>query len=129
MKIINKVLVKQIVTEESKNKLLKGFKKEKMQLEQEHQQLLFEQRKLQNKLQLSKQEISERFKVEYDKRKRKIEMIDFKVEQLAKLPIGSEIVEKEVETLVEVSVGSDWEKVMSEKAIIIKDGIVIRIDE
>src|SRR5699024_4430160 len=128
MEIINKILVKQIITEKSKEKLFKRFNNEKMQLEQEHQQLLFEQRKLQNQLGLSKREVSERFQIEYDKRKRKIAMIDVKVDQLAKLPICSEIVEKEVEALVEVRVGSNWDKLMKEKTIIVKDGIVIRIE-
>lgn len=100
-----------------------------MRLEQECQQLLFEQRKLQNKTGVSKQEISQRFQQEINKRKEKINLIDFKLEQLDILEIGSEMIEKEVEALVEVEVGSHWNEMVNEKAIVIKDDVVIRIDE
>ncbi len=58
-----------------------------------------------------------------------MKLLDFKIEQLDELKMGSEIVEKEVEALVEVEVGSDWNHIMKEQAIVIKDDKVIRIDE
>lgn len=128
MKIIKKVLIKQIITEKSKQKLLHNFETQKMQLEQECQQLQFEQRKLQNKPSLSKQEIETRFQQEIKKRRDKMMLIDFKVEQLDVVEIGSEVIESTVESLVEVSEGMHWTKVMDEQAIIIKDDRVIRID-
>lgn len=128
MKIVKKVLIKQIITEVSKTKLQNNFYNHKMRLEQECQQLLFEQRKLQNKTGVSKQEITKRFQQEVNKRKEKIKLIDFKIEQLDMLELGSEIIEKEVEALVEVSVGSHWDDIMEESAIVIKDDVVIRID-
>ncbi len=100
-----------------------------MRLEQECQQLLFEQRKLQNKTGVSKQELSQRFQQEVKNRKEKIKLLDFKIEQMDMLEIGSEITEKEVESLVEVKVGSHWNEIMEETAIVIEDDIVIRIDE
>ncbi|WP_077326149.1 YlqD family protein [Virgibacillus siamensis] len=129
MQIIKKVLIKQIVTEKSKEKLHKKFYDHKMRLEQECQQLLFEQRKLLNKSGVSKQELSQRFQQEIKNRKEKIKLVDFKMEQLDMLEIGSEITEKEVEALVEVKEGSHWEEIMEETAIVIKDDVVIRIDE
>ncbi|HLR41138.1 MAG TPA: YlqD family protein [Virgibacillus sp.] len=129
MKIIKKVLIKQIITEQSKEKLYTNFMKSKMRLEQECQQLLFEQRKLQNKTGVSKQEIAKRFQPEIKQRKEKMKIIDFKLEQLDTLEIGSEIIEKEVEALVEVYEGLHWDEVMKEKAIVIENGIVIRIDK
>lgn len=128
MQIIQRVLIKQIVTDKSKQKLLVKFNNRKTQLEQECQQLKFEKRKLQNKSPLSKYEIANRFQKELSRRKEKINTLDFKIEQLDKLPIGSEIVEREVEALVEVSVGSNWDELVRNKEIVIKDGIVIRID-
>lgn len=128
MKIIKKVLIKQIVTEKSKKKLRNRFEKQKMQLEQECQQLLFEQRKLSNKPGISKQELTIRFQSEIQKRKKEITLIDFKIEQLVMVEIGSEIIESEVETLVEVNEGMHWNE-LNEQAIVIKDGIVVRIDE
>ncbi|MGM8364162.1 YlqD family protein [Virgibacillus sp. W0181] len=129
MKIIQKVLIKQIITENSKQKLHKHFYDTKMQLDQECQQLLFEQRKLQNKHGISKQEVAHRFRQEVKKRKEKMKLLDFKIEQLDMLESGSEIVEKEVEAIVDVNIGSHWDEMMGEKAIILKDGVVIRIDK
>lgn len=129
MEIMKRVLIKQIVTEKSKSKLHKNFYNHKMRLEQECQQLLFEQRKLQNKTGVSKQEVTQRFQQEINKRKEKIKLIDFKSEQLDMLELGSEIIEKEVEALVEVTVGSHWDDIMEDTAIVIQDDIVIRIDK
>jgi len=128
LKIINKVLIKQIITEKSKEKLKSRFNREKMQLEQESQQLLFEQRKLQHKQSGSKEEIARRFQLEIKRRKDEQSLLDFKLEQLDILEIGHEMVEQVVEALVEVQEGAHWNKLMNEKAIIIKDDIVIRID-
>lgn len=128
MKIIKKVVVKQIITEKSKQKLKNNFHNHKRRLEQECQQLLFEKRKLQNKSASSKQDIAHRFQQEINKRKEKIKLADFKMEQLDKLEMGSEIIEKEVETLVDVAIGSDWNEIMTKGAIVIKDDVVVRID-
>lgn len=129
MKIIRKVLVKQVITENSKSELTTTFTKEKMQLEQECQQLLFEQRKLQNKPGASKQSIAQRFQKQIQNRQEKMVSIDFKMEQLAILEIGSEVIEREVEALVEVKEGAHWDEIINEKTILIKDNIVIHIEE
>ncbi|GGJ92524.1 hypothetical protein GCM10007063_13930 [Lentibacillus kapialis] len=129
MQIIKKVLIKQIVTEKSKEKLRNSFNDHKKRLEQECQQLRFEQRKLENKRNMSKQELSQRFQQEIKNRKEKMKLVDFKIEQLDILETGSEITEKEVEALVEVKEGSHWDKIMEESAIVIEDDVVTRIDE
>ncbi|MGJ9458835.1 YlqD family protein [Oceanobacillus sp. CF4.6] len=129
MNIVKKVLIKQVVTEKSKEKIYSNFYNHKLRLEQECQQLLFEKRKLQNKSGVSKHDIEERFQQEINNRKEKIKLIDFKIEQLETLEIGSEIVETEVEALVEVEVGSNWNDLMENQAIIIKDDVVIRIEK
>ncbi|WP_074598241.1 YlqD family protein [Sediminibacillus halophilus] len=127
MKIIRKIPVKQVITERSKESLVEQFNQNKQQLEQECQQLQFEQRKLQNKKGVSKHEVAKRFQQEIKKRKDKIKWIEFQLEQLDILPIGSEITEEEVETLVEVEEGFNWNDISDNKAIIVKDGIVIQI--
>lgn len=129
VKIIKKIEVRQIITEASKEKIKKNFHARKMRLEQECQQLLFEKRKLLNKKGVYKQEIERRFEMEINKRKDEIKLIEFKEEQLDILDIGSEIVEGEVEALIDVNVGANWEELMKERAIVIKDDIVVRIDE
>ncbi|WP_067729336.1 YlqD family protein [Oceanobacillus damuensis] len=129
MNIIKKVLIKQIVTEKSKEKIYSNFHDHKLRLEQECQQLLFEKRKLQNKQGVSKQDIEQRFQQEINNRKEKIKLVDFKIDQLETLEIGSEIIESEVEALVEVEVGSNWDDLMEGQAIVIKDDIIIRIEK
>ncbi len=129
VKIIQKVQIKQIITEKSKKQLQKRFLNRHMRLEQEYQQLLFEQRKLQNKTGFSKQEVARRFQQELRNRQEKIKLLQFKMEQLEILEVGSEIIETEVEALVEVTKGMRWDEMMNDQAIVIKDGIVVRIDK
>jgi len=128
MQMIKKVQIKQIVTEASKDKLQKNFYEHKMRLEQECQQMLFEQKKMEKKAGTSKQEITDRFQTEINNRNEKIKLIDFKLEQLELIEIGSELVEDEVDALVEVNVGSHWNEIMDKQAIVIKDDVVVRID-
>ena len=128
MKIIKRVQVKQVITENSKKILRKKFEEDKIQLERECQQLLFEQRKLNNKITSGKHEMKERFHREISSRKDKIAIIDFKLEQLALLDIGSEIIEQEVDALVDVKVGDKWDQLVGKQSIVVKDNIVERID-
>ncbi|SDJ72885.1 YlqD family protein [Sediminibacillus albus] len=127
VKIIRKIPVKQVITEKSKQELSEQFNHNRQQLEQECQQLQFEQRKLQNKKGVSRQEVANRFQKEITKRRDKIKWIEFQVEQLSILPVGSEITEGEVESLVEVEEGYNWDSLVDDKAIIVKDGTVIQI--
>lgn len=127
MEFIHKVPVKQILTENSKEKLTDQFIARKNQLEQECQQLQFEKRKLLNKKGMSETEVKRRFEQEIARRQEKIRMSDYQLDQLDILPLGSEITEGEVDVLVEVEVGAKWEELINKKAIIVKDGIVIQI--
>lgn len=128
MKIIKRIQIKQVVTENSKKELRTKFTQEKDRLELECQQLLFEKRKLIHKQGASKQ-IYDQFQQEIEHRKDKIKLIDFKLEQLELLEIGSEIVEKEVDALVDVEVGADWNRIIGKQAIVVEDNKVVRIDE
>ena len=129
MKIIQKVLIKQVITDQSKKTLYDSFIKEKNHLERECQQLLFEQRKLKNKLSGSKDDIHEKFEAEIEKRKNRIIMIEFQLEQLDILETGSEITEREAESLLEVQIGDDWNHISKVRSIVVEDGVVVRIDE
>jgi|SRR5690625_4465894 len=128
MQIMKRVKIKQVLTEKSKKVLREKFAQDKEQLSIECQQLQFEQRKLKHQLSSSKQEIKNRFQQEIKARKDKIMMIDFKIEQLDMLEIGSEIIEKEVDALVHVQVGDRWDELNKNQTIIIKDNVVVRID-
>lgn len=127
MKIIKKVTVKQILTPNSKQSLKATFQKEKLQLEQECQQLEFEKRKMIQRSHLSKDSIKNRFDVEIKRREEKMSLLDFKLSQLERLDYGAEIVEAEVDALVEVKVGMNWYEQIQQQEIVIKDGIVIKI--
>lgn len=129
LQIIQKITVKQVLTETSRKKLLERFEMEKKELEIECQQLRFEQRKLLNKLGNKRLDIREKFQREMDHRKEKIVMLDFKMEQVSELVNGSEIIEKEVDALIPIEVGMEWDHALHKKSIIIEDGIVVRIDE
>jgi len=128
MQIIKKVPVKQVLTESSKASMQEQFDQRKSQLDQECQQLSFEKRKIESKQNISREEVSKRFQKEIDKRKEKIRWIDYQLEQLDVLPLGSEITEDEVETIINVEEGDNWEDVQNQGAIIVQDGKVIRID-
>ncbi|QDP40153.1 YlqD family protein [Radiobacillus deserti] len=127
MQIIRKIPVKQVLTESSKETLHNQFISHQKQLEQECQQLKFEQRKLLSKKGISREEVTKRFQQEITKRTDKLKWIEFQLDQLETLPLGSELTEGEVESLVEVEVGSNWEELFGEQAIIVKDGTVIQI--
>jgi len=129
MQVIKKVLIKQVLTKQTKDNLLDSYKRDKIQLERECEQLLFEQRKLTHKQKASKHEIIKRFQQEIENRKDKIHVIEFKIEQLALLELGSEIIEKEIDALVEVEVGNKWSELKQPTSIVIKDDVVIRIDD
>lgn len=128
MQIIKKVLIKQVITEKSKAVISERLEQEKAKLDLECQQLLFEQRKLMNKMQHSKQELEHRFGQEIKKRKDRMSLVDFRMEQLSTLDIGAEVIEKEVDALVNIEIGTSWDEIMKEQSIIIKDGAVVRID-
>lgn len=128
MQIIKKVPVKKVLTESSKAAMQEQFEQRKSQLDQECQQLSFEKRKIEAKPNISREDVSNRFQQEIDKRKEKIRWMDYQLEQLDVLPLGSEITEDEVETIVDVEEGDIWEDLRNPGAIIVQDGRVIRID-
>ncbi len=130
MKIIRKTKVNQVITESSKALIENNFKQDYNRLEKECHQLQFEKRKLQAKKNLSPKEVEKRFQIEIDRRQTKMKWIEYQLEQLEILPIGSEITETEIEEIVEVKVGDQWDDIMGEnRSITIKDGVVIRIGD
>lgn len=128
MQLIKKVIIKQVLTENSKSRMWNEWKQTQEQLERECEQLLFEQRKLQHKHGKSKQVIKDRFLHEIETRKEKIKQIDFKIEQLSLLELGSEIVEQEMDAMVEVTVGTKWSAIHEPSTIVIRDDIVVRME-
>lgn len=125
LQIIQRVTVMQVLTEQSKKKLLDGFEEKKDTLERECNQLYFQLRK-HEKENLS-QTITTQFKKEIEKRQDKIKMIDFQLSQVNTLPLGSEIKEKEMDAITAITVGDPWNDEILSKTIVVKDGTVIEI--
>jgi len=127
MDIIQKVTVKQILTDNSKQKLLDRFNERKSFLQQELEQLSFQLKRLEKNQKKHSVLLEQQFEKERATRIEKMKILDFQIEQLHTLPIGSELMEKEIEGLIPVQVGDAWENVQQEKSIIVKDGVIVEI--
>ncbi|WAA10691.1 YlqD family protein [Fervidibacillus albus] len=127
MNLLTKVTVKQILTEKSKKELFTSFSNRKVQLEREIEQLHFERKRLEKGKKYFDSKLRQRFDREVNTRLEKIKQLDFQMEQLNVLPIGSELIENELHGLVEVKVGDNWDHIRIEKSIIVKDGVVVDI--
>jgi hypothetical protein len=129
MKLLQSVVVKQLLTENSKADLFNKYQSKKLQLQKECDQLRFELKKLEKTKKYQPLNLIKHFEKEIHNRQEKIKLADFQIEQLHILPLGSEIKEREVQALVEVNEGDNWNDFLTSKTIIIKDGIVAEIRE
>lgn len=127
MKILQNVIVKQVLTESSKNELLGQYKSKRLQLQKESEQLRFELKKLEKTRNMQSTNLKSHFEKEISHRQEKIKLLEFQMEQLDILPVGSELKEREVQSIVEVQVGANWEEITKTKTIVIKDGVVSEI--
>ncbi|MBP2240103.1 hypothetical protein J2Z40_000656 [Cytobacillus eiseniae] len=127
MKILQTVAVLQVLTEKSKQELLESYLVKKRQLEKECDQLQFERKKIERTKKFQPETLKKHFEKEIQMRQEKVKLLDFQIEQLHILPLGSELKEKEVQAWIEIKVGDCWDKIQSEKAIIIKDGMIAEI--
>ncbi|SHN15901.1 YlqD family protein [Gracilibacillus kekensis] len=127
MNIIKKVAVKKIVTEDSKAQLREEYQLKIFKLEQECERLKFEQKKLEHQATNKKADITHRFYKEISNRKDQIKWNKYKLEQLEILPTGSEINDGEVEAMIEIEEGMNWDDLSEHKTIIVKDGIITKI--
>ncbi|UOQ85552.1 YlqD family protein [Gracilibacillus salinarum] len=127
MKIIKKVAIKKIVTDQSKAELREEYQFKIFKLEQECEQLKFEQKKLEQRSSNKKADIATRFKKEISNRKDQIKWYKYKLEQLEILPVGSEMSEGEVDAIIDVEEGMNWDDITSQRSIIIQDGTITKI--
>jgi hypothetical protein len=127
MQLIQTVIVKQILTEKSKQALLEKYFAGKLQMQKEYEQLQFELKKLEKTKKYQNSALKNHFEKELQKRHDKEKLYDFQIEQLHMLPLGSELKEKEMKALVEVKVGDKWDEKIAQPTIIIKDGIIEEI--
>ncbi|NHM29770.1 YlqD family protein [Neobacillus terrae] len=124
MKILQTVVVKQILTEKSRQNLLEQYHSRILQLKKEIEQLRFEWKKLEKSKKFQPESIKKHFEKEMNLRQEKERLLEFQISQLHMLPLESELKEKEVQALVEVNIGDAWDTIESGKTIIIRDGIV-----
>jgi hypothetical protein len=127
MQLIQTVIVKQVLTEQSKQMLLEKYFAGKLQMQKEYEQLQFELKKLEKAKKYQPSALKNHFEKELQKRHDKEKLYEFQIEQLHMLPLGSELKEKEVQALVEVNVGDKWDEVTGHRTIIIKNGIIEEI--
>lgn len=127
MKILQNVVVKQILTEQSRQKLLDKYNDQMLQLQKEYEQLQFEAKRLEKSKRFQPGEIKPQFEKEMSIRREKEKLLEFQISQLHMLPLGSELKEKEVQAIIDVSVGDTWGDPASQPVIVIKDGIIQEI--
>lgn len=127
MKILQTVVVKQVLTDKSKQVLLEKYEANKLQLYKESEQLRFELKKLEKTKKFQQTQLTKHFDKEIQMRQEKIKLLDFQIEQLDLLPLGSELKESEVQSLVDIKEGDNWNELTAKRTIIIKDGIVDEI--
>lgn len=127
MKILQTVVVKQVLTEMSKQALLEKYEANKQRFYKEAEQLRFELKKLEKTKKFQQTQLMKHFDKEIQMRQEKMKLLDFQMEQLHILPIGSELKESEVQAVVDVKEGDKWHELTGKRTIIIKDGIVDEI--
>ncbi|WP_194840825.1 YlqD family protein [Filobacillus milosensis] len=128
MKFIRKTTIKQIITSESRNQLKEKFDLKIGQAKKELEQLQFEKKKLIYQKKFSQSKVEKRFVVEENKRQQLIEWYEYQLQQLHDIPDGNEIVEGEVDEVVEVDIGDNWDAISGNRSILIKDGKIIDIN-
>jgi hypothetical protein len=127
MKLLQSVVVKQVLTEKSKGELQEKYHTNILQLQKECDQLRFEMKKLEKSKKFHQLNLTKQFEKEIHVRVEKIKLIEFQLEQLHILPLESELKEKEVQALVDIQIGDCWSKLTREKTIVIKDDFVVEI--
>ncbi|MEW8986075.1 MAG: YlqD family protein [Bacillus sp. (in: firmicutes)] len=129
MKLLQTVIVKQVLTEKSKTELFEKYQSKKLQYQKECDQLRFEMKKLEKTKKFQPTSLITHFDKEIQARQEKIKLADFQLQQLHNLPLGSELKEREVQALVDINVGDRWDDHLAGSTIIVKDGIVTEIRE
>ncbi len=126
MEIIKKVVVKQILTEDSRTKLQEQFLSRQYKLNNELKQLEFvlHKKMKENNDPKYQKSLQESFNKEVAKRKERIRQIELKLGQLEELEIGAELREGTIQMIEEVAEGDNWDEIMKGTEIVVKDGVV-----
>ncbi|WP_082234192.1 YlqD family protein [Halobacillus massiliensis] len=126
MQIIQRIPVKEILTENSRQAIKDRLTSKYERLDKECQQLKFQQKKIERNYDYEQPDVRQRFVKEISRRQDTMKQIQFQLNQLDLLPVGEELKTDEVETIVELNEGDAYEETVKKREIVIKDGIVIR---
>jgi hypothetical protein len=126
LEIIKKVVVKQILTEESRTKLKEQFLARQYQITKELKQLEFVlHKKMKENTSANYQaSLKESFNKETARRKERLRQLELKLGQLDELELGAELREGTIQMIEQVEEGDNWEEIMKGTEIVIKDGVV-----
>ncbi|MCR6107095.1 YlqD family protein [Salipaludibacillus agaradhaerens] len=126
MEIIKKVVVKQILTDESRTKLKEQFLARQYQITKELKQLEFVlHKKMKENTSANYQaSLKESFNKETARRKERLRQLELKLGQLDELELGAELREGTIQMIEQVEEGDNWEEIMKGTEIVIKDGMV-----
>ncbi|MEW6725701.1 YlqD family protein [Desulforudis sp. 1088] len=127
--ITRPVTVKVILTEEYRNDLLKQCDITIRKNDIEIQRLEFQLKKALAEAEPAQAaQIRHQFDLEKKKRIESKQKIAEQVQALKDLPLGTELIQGRVESMVEVRVGDDWRK-LAMVEVVVKDGKVVEIRE
>ncbi|GEL06869.1 YlqD family protein [Salisediminibacterium halotolerans] len=126
MEIIKKVVVKQVLTEESRDRLKEQFLSRQYKLSTELKQLEFVLHKKlkENTDEKYQKSLRQSFDKEVAKRKERLRQLELKLGQLDELELGAELREGTIQMIEQVEEGDNWDEVMKGTEIVIKDGVV-----
>ncbi|WP_335960872.1 YlqD family protein [Halalkalibacter kiskunsagensis] len=131
MKLIQNVVIKQVLTKAKKASIIQQYEEGLIQYKREIDQLNFQLHRA-TKDRVTKheqQQLRARYNKDIKKREDSIQALSFKIQQINQLQIGTEIREGTAESIIEINEGDMWTGLGSMPEIIIKDGIVQEIRE
>ncbi|SHK87255.1 YlqD family protein [Desulforamulus aeronauticus] len=127
--ITRPVMVKVRITDSYKKDLALELQQGVAKMELELQQLELQNRRLQELAQKNPNSVEKALvQIEQEKQKRldtRVKLLD-KIKEVANLANGNEVLHGQVESLVEVQLGDDWQKLMNAE-IIVEDGKIVEI--
>ncbi|SDC40531.1 YlqD family protein [Shouchella lonarensis] len=131
MRFVQPVRVKHILTEQKRQEITDKFTARRQRFRHEQEQLKFQlQKALRDAKTAGRQdELRHRYKMEIADRENRLELMDFKEEQLRTLPLGAELDMGTTDMIVDLEVGDRWIDGDKSLAVVIKDGYIHEIKE
>lgn len=131
MQFLQTVSIKQVLTANKKERLTKELNQEMDQLQREIEQFHFQLHKAIKKSEpvSQEQQIRMRYEQEINKRTDKRKSLEFRLQQLDRLPIDSEIAGGQTQAIVELTIGDRWPDQEQQLEVVVRDGIIEQFRE